>query len=100
MQVFLLPAKYFSILKAYSVKSTISQLKNQLLNGEIFDTILEMKIIIWNRRKHYNHKRPHISPGCNPPAPEAIFPIQIASARMININICIGNTITLTLNGR
>jgi hypothetical protein len=98
IQVFLLPAKYFSILKAYSVKSTNSKLKDQLLNGEIFDTILETKIIIWNRRKHYNHKRAHISLRCNPPAPEAIFPIQIASARMVSAYICIGTTINL--NGR
>jgi len=55
-------------------------LRDELLNGEVFDTILEAKVITENWRKHYNQIRPHSSLGYRPPSPEAILPIQIASA--------------------
>ncbi len=50
------------------------------MNGEIFDTIFEAQVITENWRKHYNKVRPHSSLGYRPPAPEAILPLQIASA--------------------
>ena len=45
--------------------------RNELLNGEIFDTILEAKVVIENWRKEYNTKRPHSALGYVPPAPAA-----------------------------
>jgi transposase InsO family protein len=43
----------------------------QLLDGEIFFTLLEAKIIIERWRRHYNEVRPHSSLGGRPPrAPE------------------------------
>jgi transposase InsO family protein len=42
-----------------------------LLDGEIFYTLLEAKIIIERWRRHYNTERPHSSLGYLPPAPLA-----------------------------
>ena len=50
------------------------KLRDELLNGEIFDTILEAKVLIERWRKQYNHFRPHSSLGYLPPAPEAKAP--------------------------
>lgn len=43
-----------------------------MLNGEIFDTLLETRVLIELWRREYNGKRPHSSLGYKPPAPEAI----------------------------
>lgn len=48
------------------------KLRDELLNGEIFNTITEARIIIEGWRRHYNTVRPHSSLGWRPPAPEAI----------------------------
>jgi len=49
-----------------------SKLRDELLNGEIFYSLAEAKIIIESWRRHYNTKRPHSSLGYRPPAPEAV----------------------------
>ena len=48
------------------------KLRDELLNVEIFDTLLEAKVLIERWRCHYNTVRPHSSLGYRPPAPEAI----------------------------
>ena len=48
------------------------KLRDELLNGEIFYTLKEPKIMIEAWRRHYNTVRPHSSLGYRPPAPEAI----------------------------
>jgi len=48
------------------------KLRDELLNGEIFYTLKEAKIMIERWRIHYNTKRPHTSLGYRPPAPETI----------------------------
>lgn len=54
-----------------------SKLRDELLNGEIFYTLKEAKIIIENWRQHYNTVRPHSSLGYKPPTPEAaVWPRQ------------------------
>ena len=45
---------------------------DDLLNREIFDTLLEANVIIENWRREYNQFRPHSSLGYRPPAPEAL----------------------------
>ncbi|MFZ2873464.1 MAG: transposase, partial [Phycisphaerales bacterium] len=45
---------------------------DELLNGEIFYTLLEARVLIETWRKHYNTIRPHSSLGYRPPAPETI----------------------------
>ena len=53
------------------------KLRDELLNGEIFTTLLEAQVLIENWRKEYNHIRPHSSLGYKPPAPEAIQPVKV-----------------------
>jgi transposase InsO family protein len=53
------------------IESFNSKLRDELLNGESFDTLTEAKIIIEQWRHHYNTVRPHSSLGYRPPAPEA-----------------------------
>ena len=52
------------------IESFNGKLRNELLNGEIFDTLLEAKVLIERWRVHYNTVRPHSSLGYRPPAPE------------------------------
>jgi len=47
------------------------KLRYDLLDGEIFDTLWEAKVIVERWRKEYNTRRPHSSLGQLPPAPEA-----------------------------
>tara|TARA_R110000850_G_scaffold66972_20_gene148889 strand:- start:3328 stop:4233 length:906 start_codon:yes stop_codon:yes gene_type:complete len=64
------------------VESFNGTLRDQLLNGEIFDTLLEAKVLIERWRRQYNTIRPHSSLGYQPPAPEAIAPCLPASATL------------------
>ena len=48
------------------------KLRDELLNAEVFETLLEAKVLIERWRRHYNTARPHSSLGYRPPAPEAI----------------------------
>ena len=49
------------------------KLRDEKLDGEIFDNLWEAKVVIENWRKEYNTKRPHSSLGDRPPAPEAML---------------------------
>ena len=54
-----------------SFESFHSRLRDELLNGEIFHTLLEAKVLIKQWRRHYNHVRLHSTLGYKPQAPEA-----------------------------
>ena len=56
------------------VESFNGKLRDELLDCEIFDTLLEAKVLIERWRVLYNTVRPHSSLGYRPPAPEAIVP--------------------------
>jgi transposase InsO family protein len=56
------------------IESFNGKLRNELLDGEIFDTLLEAKVLIERWRRHYNTLRPHSSLGYRPPVPQAIQP--------------------------
>ena len=56
------------------VESFNGKLSDELLDGEVFDAILEAKVLIERYRVHDNTVRPHSSLGYRPPAPEAIMP--------------------------
>ena len=45
------------------VESFNGKLRNELLNGEIFTTLFEAKVLIEEWRKEYNHVRPHSALG-------------------------------------
>lgn len=58
------------------IESFNGKLRDELLNGEIFTTLLEAKVLIEDWRQQYNQIRPHSALGYRPPAPEAIMPQQ------------------------
>lgn len=49
-----------------------ARLRDELLNGEVFNTLAEARVLIEAWRTHYNTVRPHSSLGYRPPAPEII----------------------------
>jgi transposase InsO family protein len=53
------------------VESFNSKLRDELLNGEVFTTMTEARVLIEQWRREYNQIRPHSSLGYRPPAPEA-----------------------------
>jgi hypothetical protein len=69
------------------IESFNGQLRDELLNGEIFDTILEARVITERWRKTYNTVRPHSSLGCRLPAPQARYPLGVPMAERINERI-------------
>src|SRR5271169_2966412 len=48
------------------------ELRDELLNGEIFYSLREAQVVIEQWRRHYNTIRPHSSLGYRPPAPGVI----------------------------
>jgi len=60
------------------IESFNARLRDELLNGEIFYTLREAKIIIESWRRHYNAVRPHASLGYKSPAPEVFVPALAA----------------------
>jgi putative transposase len=48
-----------------------SKMRDEFLNGEIFYSIKELRVLAERWRKHYNTVRPHSSLRYKPPAPEA-----------------------------
>jgi putative transposase len=59
------------------VESFNGKLRDELLNREIFYTLLEAKVLVERWRKEYNGVRPHSSLGYRPPAPEAMQPLPM-----------------------
>jgi transposase InsO family protein len=53
------------------IESFNGKLRDELLNGEIFTTLIEAKVLISGWRREYNQVRPHSAKGYKPPAPEA-----------------------------
>ncbi len=66
------------------IESFNGKLSDELLNVEIFDTLLEAKVLIERWRREYNTVRPHSSLGYRPPAPEATLPQAACSATLRN----------------
>jgi len=56
------------------IESFNGKLRDELLNREIFDTLLEAQVLVERWRRHYNAVRPHSSLGYRPPAPETVLP--------------------------
>lgn len=54
-----------------SVECSNGKVRDELLNAELFDTLLEAKVLTERWRRGYNQVRPHSSLGYRPPAPEA-----------------------------
>ena len=54
------------------VESFNGKFRDELLDGEIFTTLQEARVLTNWWRRQYNHIRPHSSLGYRPPAPEAV----------------------------
>jgi putative transposase len=50
------------------------KLRDELLNGEIFYSLKEARVVIEQWHNHYNTVRPHASLGYRPPAPQTLHP--------------------------
>ena len=50
------------------------KLRDELLNGEIFYSLKEARVVIAQWRNHFNTIRPHSALGYRPPAPQASNP--------------------------
>ena len=62
------------------IESFNARLRDALLDGEIFYSLAEARIVVESWRRHYNAKRPHASLGYKPPAPEVFIPAFAARA--------------------
>jgi transposase InsO family protein len=56
------------------VESFNGKLRDELLDGEVFNTLREAQVLIEQWRLHFNTVRPHSALGYRPPAPEVIMP--------------------------
>jgi putative transposase len=64
------------------IESFNGKLRDELLNGEIFETLLEAKVLIERWRIEHNTVRLHSSLGYRPPAPESFASGLPASATL------------------
>lgn len=62
------------------IESLNGKLRDELLNGEIIDTVIEARVVTEDWRKQYNHIGPHSSLGYCPPVAEARLILQVANA--------------------
>jgi transposase InsO family protein len=58
------------------IESFNGKLRFELLNVEIFDTLLEARVLTSWWKRQYNTIRPHSALGYRPPAPEAVLPLE------------------------
>ena len=54
------------------VESFNGKLRDELLDREVFDTLLEARVLTTRWKREYNTKRPHSALGYRPPAPPAV----------------------------
>ncbi|MBB3175499.1 transposase InsO family protein [Endobacter medicaginis] len=68
------------------IESFNARLRDELLNGEIFYNLVEVRAVTGWWRDHYNRARPHSSLGYRPPAPETVvmpaWPLGSATLRL------------------
>jgi transposase InsO family protein len=69
------------------IESFNGKLRDGLLNGEIFYTLAEAKILIESWRREYNQVRPHSSLGYRPPAPEAVEPKPLRLLESLTLGV-------------
>jgi putative transposase len=55
------------------IESFNGKSRDELLNEEIFTTLLEAQVLIESWRRDYNRIRPHSALSYRPPTPEAII---------------------------
>ena len=63
------------------VESFNSKLRDELLDGEVFYSLAEARVVIEGWRRHYNTGRPHSALGYRPPAPEVVLWPSLPASR-------------------
>ena len=58
------------------IESFNGKLRDELLDREIFYTMLELRVLTERYRQTYNRVRPHSSLGYRPPPPETLLPVD------------------------
>jgi putative transposase len=74
------------------VESFNGKFRDEFLNGELFYTLMEAKVLIERWRNDYNRIRPHSALGYRPPAPEAIQPLPPGFATLRPAAMVLGLT--------
>ena len=70
------------------VESFNGSMRDELLNGEILDTLLEAQVIVGQWVKDYNTFRPHSVLGYQAPAPKAVaYPALLPIAGLVTRNL-------------
>jgi putative transposase len=59
------------------IESFNGKMRDEFLNGELFTTLEEAKVLIEEWRREYNRVRPHSALGYRPPAPESKMPVGL-----------------------
>jgi transposase InsO family protein len=59
------------------IESFNGKMRDELLNRELFTTLMEAQVLIEEWRRYYNQKRPHSAKGYRPPAPEVRIPVGL-----------------------
>ena len=72
------------------------RLRDELLEGEIFYTLQEAKVVIESWRRHDNAVRPHASLGYRPPAPEAAAsPLPVSGSASLHLRPAMATETTM-----
>jgi len=61
------------------IESFNGKLRDEFLNVEIFDALLEVQVLVERWRKHYHTVRPHNALNYLPSGPEAVHPAVLAN---------------------
>ena len=60
--------------RKHTAEEIINKLRDELLNREVFYTLLEVQVLTEQYHRAYNRIRPHSSLDYRPPAPETTWP--------------------------
>ena len=74
------------------IESFNGKFRDEFLNREMLDTVLEARVLTARWRRDYNQVRPHSALGYRPPAPEAVEPLSVGFATLRPQAITSGNS--------
>ena len=63
--------------------SEVSSATSELLDGEVFYSLAEAKVVIEGWRRHHDTSRPHSALGYRPPAPEVVLWPALPATRAV-----------------
>ena len=69
------------------IESFNGRLRDEFLNAERFDTLLEAQVLIEAWRNEYNQVRPHSSLGYRSPAPEAAVGLPVPDGASLTLQV-------------